>query len=80
MDKLSQLHLVFDNSTSYNMDNSTTANPLTLEEFKEPLTPAEREEADNPYFIHPLNMFIEGLNSIPNLSKSQRNIATEQFR
>ena len=59
---------------------ATATTPLTLEEFKEPLTPAEREEADNPYFIRQLNMFIEGLNSIENLSEKQRNIATEQFR
>ena len=54
--------------------------PLTLEELKEPLTPAERQEMDNPDYLQQLILFIEGVNSITDLSKHQRQAVAGQIR
>ena len=54
--------------------------PLTLEELKEPLTPAERDEADNPDFLHQMELFIEGVNNISDLDERLRNLMVETAR
>ena len=54
--------------------------PLTLEELKEPLTPAERDEADNPNFLHQLQLFIEGVNNTTNLNVQRRKCMVEAMR
>ena len=54
--------------------------PLTLAELEEPLTPDERKEMENPSYLHQLNLYIEAVNSIPNLGNTRRNNIAEQLR
>ena len=62
------------------MDNINKVTPLTLKELKEPLTAIEKLEADNPLFLEQLVLFIDGINSMPNLTKEQRKVMTEALR
>ena len=62
------------------MDNINKVTPLTLKELKEPLTANEKLEADNPLFLEQLVLFIDGINSMPNLTKEQRKVMTEALR
>ena len=62
-----------------NNDNVEMA-PLTIEELKEPLSPVEREEMDNPDYLPQLKLFIEGINNIPNLKIEARHHFTESLR
>ena len=60
--------------------NSREITPLTITELKEPLSPAEREEMDNPDCLPLLNLFIEGVNNIPDLKMKTRLAFTELLR
>ena len=62
-----------------NNDNVETT-LLTIKELKEPLSPAEREEMDNPDYLPQLNLFIEGVNNIPNLKEELRHAFTQLLR
>ena len=53
---------------------------LTVAELKEPLTPAERKEMENPFYLHQLNLYIKAVNSIPNLGEKQRNDIADLLR
>ena len=54
--------------------------PLTTKELKEPLSAEEKEEMDNPDYLPPLNLYIEGVNNIPNLKKERRHAFAEVLR
>ena len=54
--------------------------PLTLEELKESLTPAERNEADNPDFLHQLELYVEGVKNISDLDERRRKCMIEATR
>ena len=62
------------------MDNINKVTPLTLKELKEPLTAIDKQEADNHLFLEQLVLFINGINSMPNLTKEQRKVMTEALR
>ena len=54
--------------------------PLTIKEVKETLTPAERDEADNPGFLRQLELFIEGANNTPDPDERGRKYMVESVR